>query len=68
VSDNGPGVEPALGEHIFDSFVTSKREGLGMGLTISRSIAEAHDGTLGYTLNPAGGSTFRFSLAREAQG
>jgi PAS domain S-box-containing protein len=68
VSDNGPGVEPALGEHIFDSFVTSKREGLGMGLTISRSIIEAHASTLRYVLNPAGGSTFMFSLAREAQG
>jgi C4-dicarboxylate-specific signal transduction histidine kinase len=66
VSDTGPGVDPALGEHIFDSFVTSKQEGLGMGLTISRSIIEAHAGTLRYTTHPGAGSTFMFSLAREA--
>ncbi|MDQ1314689.1 MAG: Histidine kinase [Pseudomonadota bacterium] len=67
VSDSGPGVDPALGEHVFDSFVTSKQEGLGMGLTISRSIIEAHAGTLRYTMNPGGGATFMFSLAREAR-
>jgi C4-dicarboxylate-specific signal transduction histidine kinase len=67
MSDNGSGVDPALGEHIFDSFVSSKGEGLGMGLTISRSIIEAHAGTLRYTLNPGGGTTFMFSLRREAQ-
>ncbi len=66
VSDNGPGVDPALGEHIFDSFVTSKQEGLGMGLTISRTLIEAHGGTLRYAPNPGGGTTFVFSLAREA--
>ena len=66
VCDTGPGVDPALGEHIFDSLVTGKQEGLGMGLTISRSIIEAHAGTLRYALNPEGGNTFMFSLAREA--
>ena len=66
VSDNGPGVDPALGEHIFDSFVTSKQEGLGMGLTISRTLIDAHGGTLRYAPNPGGGTTFVFSLAREA--
>jgi two-component system sensor histidine kinase DctS len=67
VSDNGPGVDPALGERIFDSFITSKQEGLGMGLAISRSIIEAHAGSLRYIPNPAGGSTFMFSLARETR-
>jgi PAS domain S-box-containing protein len=66
VSDSGPGVDPALGEHIFDSFVTNKQGGLGMGLAISRSIVEAHGGTLRYANNPGGGATFTFSLAREA--
>jgi PAS domain S-box-containing protein len=65
VGDNGPGVDPAFGEDIFDSFITSKKDGLGMGLTISRTIVEAHAGTLRYTTNPGGGSTFMFSLARE---
>lgn len=66
VSDNGPGVDPALAERMFDSFVTSKQEGLGMGLTISRTIIEAHAGSLRCTPNPEGGATFMFSLAREA--
>lgn len=65
VRDNGPGVSPALGEHVFDSFVTSKQEGMGMGLTISRSIIEAHAGKLRYDVHPEGGSAFKFSLTRE---
>ncbi len=64
VSDSGPGVDPALGEHIFDSFTTSKQGGLGMGLAISRSIVEAHGGALRFATNPEGGATFTFSLAR----
>jgi len=66
VRDNGPGVSPALGEHVFDSFVTSKQEGMGMGLTISRSIIEAHAGKLRYDVHPEGGSAFTFSLTRES--
>jgi two-component system sensor kinase FixL len=65
VSDTGPGVDPTLSEHIFDSFVTSKPEGMGMGLTISRSIIEAHAGKLRYVTNPEGGTTFMFSLDRK---
>jgi PAS domain S-box-containing protein len=67
VSDTGPGVDPALGAQIFDSFVTSKQGGLGMGLAISRSIAEAHGGTLRYAARPGGGAIFTFSLARETR-
>lgn len=66
VSDNGPGVDPRLGEAIFDSFISGKKEGLGLGLTISRSIVEAHAGTLRYVANPQGGATFMFSLERES--
>ncbi|HEY0663779.1 MAG TPA: ATP-binding protein, partial [Thiobacillaceae bacterium] len=66
VSDNGPGVDPAIGAHIFDSFVTSKQGGLGMGLAISRSIVEAHGGTLRYATHPEGGAVFTVSLAPEA--
>jgi C4-dicarboxylate-specific signal transduction histidine kinase len=67
VSDSGPGVDAALGEHIFDSFVSSKEDGLGMGLAIGRSIIEAHAGILRYTRNPGGGTTFMFHLAREVR-
>lgn len=66
VSDTGSGVDPALGEQIFSSFVTSKQGGLGMGLAISRSIVEAHGGSLRYASNPGGGATFTFSLAQVA--
>jgi PAS domain S-box-containing protein len=65
VADNGPGVDPALGERVFDSFVSSKHDGLGMGLTISRSIVEAHAARLRYVANPQGGAIFTFSLERE---
>jgi len=64
VSDTGRGVDAGLAEHIFDSFVTGKEGGLGMGLSISRSIVEAHGGALRYVANPAGGSIFMFSLDR----
>jgi len=67
VCDTGPGVDPALGEQIFDSFVTGKQGGLGMGLAISRSIVEAHGGSLHYAANPEGETTFTFSLSREAR-
>jgi len=63
--DNRPGVDPAFGEAIFDSFITSKKGGLGMGSTISRTIVEAHAETLCYMTNSWGGSKFMFSLVRE---
>jgi len=66
VIDTGPGVDPALGDQIFDSFVTGRQGGLGMGLAISRSIVEAHGGSLRYAARPEGGAAFTFSLAREA--
>ena len=65
VRDTGPGVDPALGERMFESFVTTRQEGLGMGLTISRTIVEAHSGKLRYVTNPEGGLTLSFSLPRE---
>jgi PAS domain S-box-containing protein len=64
VSDTGRGVDAALAERIFDSFVTGKEGGLGMGLSISRSIIEAHGGILRYVASPEGGSIFMFSLDR----
>ena len=62
VADNGPGVPAGLGRNVFDSFVSSKPGALGMGLAVSRSIVEAHEGGISYTNNPEGGSTFRFTL------
>jgi signal transduction histidine kinase len=62
VEDRGPGVDPSLGDQIFEPFVTSRPNGMGMGLSICRSIVEAHGGRLGVTPNPEGGSTFRVAL------
>ena len=56
VVDNGPGI--CGPEEIFDAFVTTKETGPGAGLTVSRSIAEAHGGRLWAENNPGGGATF----------
>lgn len=62
VRDTGVGMPPAAGERIFDAFFTTKRGGLGMGLSISRSIVEAHGGRLWAADNPDRGMTFTFSV------
>jgi PAS domain S-box-containing protein len=67
VSDTGTGLAPDLLNRIFDPFFTTKASGLGLGLSISRSIIEAHGGRLWAEPNPAGGSTFRFWLATKRE-
>ncbi|MFQ5805869.1 MAG: ATP-binding protein, partial [Phycisphaerae bacterium] len=62
VSDNGCGCSEETAERLFDAFFTTKPDGMGMGLAISRSIIEAHGGRLWATPNPGGGTTFRFTL------
>jgi PAS domain S-box-containing protein len=62
VRDSGAGLRPDVAADIFEPFVTSKPNGLGMGLSISRSIVEAHGGRLWTTPNPDRGVTFRFTL------
>ncbi len=62
VHDTGPGVPPGMGDVIFEPFVSTKAGGLGMGLSISRTIIEAHNGRLWATSNPDGGMTFRIEL------
>jgi predicted ATPase/signal transduction histidine kinase len=61
VRDSGPGLEPRGIKHLFDAFYTTKPQGLGMGLAISRSIIEAHGGRLWAMANARGG-VFRFAL------
>jgi PAS domain S-box-containing protein len=63
VQDSGPGIDPQQVPHIFDTFFSTKANGMGMGLSISRSIIEAHRGRLWASFDPAvNGATFHFSL------
>jgi two-component system, LuxR family, sensor kinase FixL len=64
VTDHGPGVAPDIARQIFHPFVTSKHNGLGVGLSISRTIIQSHGGRLVYADNPAGGAIFSFFLPR----
>ncbi len=67
VSDRGAGIDPKGIEQIFDSFYTTKAQGLGIGLSLSRSIAEAHGGTLTARNNRYGGATFMLYLPATAE-
>jgi PAS domain S-box-containing protein len=62
VRDSGAGLQAKSVERIFEPFFTTKREGMGMGLAISRSIVESHGGKMRATSNPGAGATFEFSL------
>jgi PAS domain S-box-containing protein len=62
VADSGPGVDDEDRERIFDPFHSTRSGGLGLGLAISRSIAEAHAGSIRVEGNTWGGATFRFAL------
>ena len=62
VADHGHGVSRQLGDNIFHPFVTTKREGLGVGLAISRTIVQSYGGSLTYRDNPAGGAVFEIEL------
>ena len=62
VRDTGPGLEPGHAERLFEPFFTTKAEGLGIGLSISRSIVDAHGGRLWAESIRSHGAVFRFSL------
>jgi PAS domain S-box-containing protein len=62
VRDSGPGLDPKSLDHLFTAFYTTKPQGMGMGLAISRSIIEAHGGRLWAVPNDGPGATFQFTL------
>jgi PAS domain S-box-containing protein len=68
VSDTGPGIPPETLERVFESFFTTKSSGMGIGLSICRSIVEAHGGSLRASANEPRGATFQFSLPGAAAG
>jgi len=68
ISDTGVGLPAEKADHIFDAFFTTKSQGSGMGLAITRSIVESHGGHLWATANSAQGATFHFTLPTAGSG
>ena len=62
VGDTGPGIAPEVAERLFQPFVTSKEQGMGVGLSICRTIIESHGGRIWVDRNENGGATFSFTL------
>ena len=68
ISDTGPGIPEEMRDRIFEAFVSTKQNGLGMGLAISRTIVESHGGSLSFTPSSDRGSTFQFTLPTFQEG
>ena len=68
VADTGPGIAEEIASQLFQPFVTTKRQGMGVGLSISRTIIEAHGGRLWVEPNPNGGAVFRLTLKTLSKG
>jgi two-component system sensor kinase FixL len=64
VADTGPGLSEAVRAKLFQPFVTTKEQGLGVGLSICRTIVEAHGGRMWVTDNFGGGTVFHFTVPR----
>jgi len=68
VQDTGVGFDPQAADRLFESFYTTKNDGMGIGLSVSRSIIESHHGRLSATLNNGPGAAFSFSIPRAPEG
>jgi signal transduction histidine kinase len=66
IVDHGAGIPPSMRERIFDAFVTTRSQGVGIGLAVVKQIVDAHGGTIEVLDTSGGGSTFRVVLARDA--
>jgi C4-dicarboxylate-specific signal transduction histidine kinase len=64
VKDGGGGIDPVNAKRVFDAFFSTKAQGMGMGLSICRSIVEAHGGRVWATENTGSGATFQFTLSK----
>jgi two-component system sensor kinase FixL len=64
VADSGSGIDPEFTSQLFQPFATTKAQGMGVGLSISRTIVEAHGGRIWTEPNPGGGTIFHFTLPR----
>ena len=62
VRDSGPGLPPSSAERLFEAFYTTKADGMGMGLSICRSMIEAHGGRLWASANEPHGAVFQFTV------
>lgn len=67
ISDTGSGIEPEMIDKLFHPFSTTKGSGMGLGLSICRTIIEAHEGTIYAEPNPQGGTIFRIFLLKAAE-
>jgi signal transduction histidine kinase len=68
VQDSGVGFDPHHEDRLFDAFYTTKSDGMGIGLSVSRSIIENHRGRIGAKLNDGPGATFWFSVPHRPEG
>jgi C4-dicarboxylate-specific signal transduction histidine kinase len=68
VRDSGTGISPQNSDRLFETFFTTKAGGMGMGLSISRSIVQAHGGRLWATVNDGPGTSFHFTLPKYRAG
>ena len=62
VEDNGTGISEEVAEHLFDPFTTTKAEGLGLGMAVTKSIISQHNGKIWFTSSPNEGAVFHFTL------
>jgi two-component system sensor kinase FixL len=67
VADTGPGIAPEIADRLFDAFASTKSSGMGLGLSICRTIVEAHGGRIRAHPGPDGGTEFQFTLLRPAE-
>jgi signal transduction histidine kinase len=68
VSDNGPGIDPAAGDRIFQPFFTTRAKGTGLGLALVQKIVVTHNGRIAVTASEAGGASFQVTLPRHQDG